>query len=507
MNVITRLKELVKDTVSLTGHLDPENAEIQIRNNVYFRGPNAWILAFSVVIASVGLNVNSIPVIIGAMLVSPLMGPIFGVGFALGTNDKKFMVTSLKNLVVMMSIALLASALYFLITPLTLSNPTELLARTNPTIYDVLIALFGGAAGMFEQCRKEKGTVLSGVAIATALMPPLCTAGYGLANGNLSHFFGALYLFAINCVFIAIATYVMTKSLGFRQAHYHDIKVGRRTRVIMMASALVFIIPSILSAIVLIKNNDFDTRATAFVQENKSLDNAIIYDYIITHERGDNMLEIYLSGEKLDEDQTAALIESANEYGIKPTQICIKENKSSKNLLVADIVKDIYANTEKQLIAKEQEVEELKKELNEYKNDSIPFLQIAREAKSFYPEILSLGISRGSSVSTDSLAVTRKTFVNASVSSKMKSEAEGKLLEWLRIRLKTDEVELTIRIADKSDRPTRTDSAVKPAKADNPASPAKANDPGQPAKSSTITQATSTASQTASTGKTRNQSI
>ena len=130
-------------------------AEAQIRSNVSFRGPNAWILAFSVVIASVGLNVNSIPVIIGAMLVSPLMGPIFGIGFSLGTNDMKFMVTSLKNLAVMMGIALLAATLYFLITPLNLSNPTELLARTNPTIYDVLIALFGGAAGMFEQCRKE----------------------------------------------------------------------------------------------------------------------------------------------------------------------------------------------------------------------------------------------------------------------------------------------------------------------------------------------------------------
>ena len=194
MNVLNRTKSLLKDTFSMTGHLDKDTAEAQIRSNVSFRGPNAWILAFSVVIASVGLNVNSIPVIIGAMLVSPLMGPIFGIGFSLGTNDMKFMVTSLKNLAVMMGIALLAATLYFLITPLNLSNPTELLARTNPTIYDVLIALFGGAAGMFEQCRKEKGTVIAGVAIATALMPPLCTAGFGLANGNFNHFFGALYL-------------------------------------------------------------------------------------------------------------------------------------------------------------------------------------------------------------------------------------------------------------------------------------------------------------------------
>lgn len=188
MAFATRLKYLLKETASLAGHLDTENAECQIRKNVHFRGPNAWILAFSVVIASVGLNVNSIPVIIGAMLISPLMGPIFGAGFSLGTNDMELMVTSLKNLAVMMAIALIASVLYFLVTPLTLTNPTELLARTNPTIYDVLIALFGGAAGMFEQCRKEKGTVISGVAIATALMPPLCTAGFGLAKGNMQFF-------------------------------------------------------------------------------------------------------------------------------------------------------------------------------------------------------------------------------------------------------------------------------------------------------------------------------
>lgn len=444
MNVLNRTKSLLKDTFSMTGHLDTDTAEAQIRSNVSFRGPNAWILAFSVVIASVGLNVNSIPVIIGAMLVSPLMGPIFGIGFSLGTNDMKFMVTSLKNLAVMMGIALLAATLYFLITPLNLSNPTELLARTNPTIYDVLIALFGGAAGMFEQCRKEKGTVIAGVAIATALMPPLCTAGFGLANGNFNHFFGALYLFAINCVFIATATYVMTKAFGFHQAEYQDVKVRKRTKFIMMGTTLIFIIPSILSAIVLIRNNDFDTRAAAFVQNNKSLESAIIYDYTVTHEKGRYLLEVYLSGDKLDDEQKAALLESANGFGIREDQISIKENKSSKNLLVADIVNDIYANTERQLAEKEKEVESLKAELREYQNDSIPYIQIAKEAKSFYPSVNTIGISRGSSVSTDSLDVRKTTFVNATTSSKMKEEEETKLLEWLKIRLNTDDVALTI---------------------------------------------------------------
>lgn len=443
MAFATRLKHLLKETTSLAGHLDTENAECQIRKNVHFRGPNAWILAFSVVIASVGLNVNSIPVIIGAMLISPLMGPIFGAGFSLGTNDMELMVTSLKNLAVMMAIALIASVLYFLVTPLTLTNPTELLARTNPTIYDVLIALFGGAAGMFEQCRKEKGTVISGVAIATALMPPLCTAGFGLAKGNMQFFLGALYLFAINCVFIAIASYIMTKAMGFKQAQYRDTKVEKRTRRIMVATALVFIIPSILSAIVLVNNNNFDRRATAFVQANKSIQNAIIYDYTISHEKGDK-IELYLSGEKLDEEQTAALFASANEYGIKEEQVAINENKSAKSLIVSDIVNDIYANNERQLMAKKKEVEALRNELNEYKRDSIPCLQIAKELAGFYPSVKSIGISRGSSVTADSLTVRKTTFVNAKASRRFKADEEEKLLRWLKIRLGSEDVELHV---------------------------------------------------------------
>lgn len=443
MAFATRLKYLLKETASLAGHLDTENAECQIRKNVHFRGPNAWILAFSVVIASVGLNVNSIPVIIGAMLISPLMGPIFGAGFSLGTNDMELMVTSLKNLAVMMAIALIASVLYFLVTPLTLTNPTELLARTNPTIYDVLIALFGGAAGMFEQCRKEKGTVISGVAIATALMPPLCTAGFGLAKGNMQFFLGALYLFAINCVFIAIASYIMTKAMGFKQAQYRDTKVEKRTRRIMVATALVFIIPSILSAIVLVNNNNFDRRATAFVQANKSIQNAIIYDYTISHEKGDK-IELYLSGEKLDEEQTAALFASANEYGIKEEQVAINENKSAKSLIVSDIVNDIYANNERQLMAKKKEVEALRNELNEYKRDSIPCLQIAKELAGFYPSVKSIGISRGSSVTADSLTVRKTTFVNAKASRRFKADEEEKLLQWLKIRLGSEDVELNV---------------------------------------------------------------
>ena len=233
MGIIKELSNTFKAAINLTGHIDTEAAERSIRNNIFFKGPNAWILAIAIIIASVGLNVNAIPVVIGAMLISPLMGPIFGLGLGLGVSDVELMKSSGKNLFVMVMISLTASFLYFVITPLSLTNPPELLARTNPTIYDVLIALFGGFAGILEQSRKDKGTVFAGVAIATALMPPLCTAGFGLASGNLSYFFGALYLFFINCLFIMLATYLSVKYLDFRQTEFKDDSTGLKTKLII----------------------------------------------------------------------------------------------------------------------------------------------------------------------------------------------------------------------------------------------------------------------------------
>ena len=326
-----------------------------------------------------------------------------------------------------------------------------------PVFHECLHGLVGSQTQVLVEFGKGVVAVLTALPEETFVIPEEGSQfhlGLMLEDGVALHaqFLGTdghghldvLYLFAINCVFIATATYVMTKAFGFHQAEYQDVKVRKRTKFIMMGTTLIFIIPSILSAIVLIRNNDFDTRAAAFVQNNKSLESAIIYDYTVTHEKGRYLLEVYLSGDKLDDEQKAALLESANGFGIREDQISIKENKSSKNLLVADIVNDIYANTERQLAEKEKEVESLKAELREYQNDSIPYIQIAKEAKSFYPSVNTIGISRGSSVSTDSLDVRKTTFVNATTSSKMKEEEETKLLEWLKIRLNTDDVALTI---------------------------------------------------------------
>lgn len=205
----------------LLGFIDLHNGEEEkakvlenVVSNISFRGANLWILACAIVVASVGLNVNSTAVIIGAMLISPLMGPIVGAGFALGTYDFVILKKSAKNLLIATVVSLLVSTIYFFISPFK-DAQSELLARTSPNIYDVLIAFFGGLVGVIATTRAEKGNPIPGVAIATALMPPLCTAGYGLAMGNYTYFLGALYLYTINCFFICLATFAIVKYLQY----------------------------------------------------------------------------------------------------------------------------------------------------------------------------------------------------------------------------------------------------------------------------------------------------
>lgn len=288
------------ERLSMKGHLNLEAAVKDIRDNITFSGPNTYILAIAIIIASIGLNVNSIPVIIGAMLISPLMGPIIGFGLALGTNDFRMLHEAMKNFLVMVSISIVASTLYFLLTPLRLENPTELLARTNPSIYDVLIATFSGLAGIIEICRKSKGTVIAGVAIATALMPPLCTIGFGLATLNLHYSLGALYLFFINSVFIAFATFAGVKYLGFKSVSNIDPMLQRRNKRRMVIVLIAMIIPSIVTAVGMVRRNNFERNADTFVTSCRNLDHNYIYDYQCDHETSPSTVELMLITDELD---------------------------------------------------------------------------------------------------------------------------------------------------------------------------------------------------------------
>ena len=442
MRPIKNLSTLLRETINLADYIDTSAAEKSIRSNIYFRGPNAWILAIATIIASVGLNVNSIPVIIGAMLISPLMGPIFGVGLGLGINDMPLIKSSGKNLLVMVCISLIASFVYFLVTPLNLTNPSELLARTNPTIYDVVIAFFGGFAGIFEQCRKEKGTVFAGVAIATALMPPLCTAGYGLANGNFAYFFGAAYLFVINCIFIMLATYISVKYFRFREAAFADEIVQRKTRRVSYVLIVLFVIPSIWSAFTFIRQNNFESNAAAFAEQYKVYGRTILYDYKIDHANG-SVLHLFFSGEPLGEQARRDILSKAEEYKLKPSQVDIKEYTTASNDNNAELVKSIYDRMDVEMSRRDDEIHRLRGLLDATKEVDLPYVQLAREINGIFPSVRSVVIARGASVAADSPDAVPCISVIVRSDSLLDAVESIKLAEWLRVRLASDAVVLT----------------------------------------------------------------
>jgi uncharacterized hydrophobic protein (TIGR00271 family) len=389
----------IRAIANLTNHIDVMATIASIKQNVDFRGPNVWILAFAIIIASVGLNVNSVPVIIGAMLISPLMGPIMGVGMSIAINDSKLLQGSLKNLLLMVSISLLASFTYFLISPLHLEEPTELLARTQPTIFDVFIALFGGLAGIVESARKEKGTVIAGVAIATALMPPLCTAGYGLANAHWGYFIGAFYLFFINSFLIALATFLMARYMKFPVVKFNDPVKQRHVHRIIIIFSTITLIPSIIMAWMVISENRFDYAADKLVKEYTSaFENTKFMEVEkIYHVLDSSELKISTIGQPLTAFQIERIKERMRETGLKKTKLNITPSLSfaSDNTPATELLKDIYERSEAAVKSKEERILQLEKELSELKTENIPYAQIARELAITYPALQKITLSTG----------------------------------------------------------------------------------------------------------------
>jgi uncharacterized hydrophobic protein (TIGR00271 family) len=436
MSVLNKIWDKISEIGNISEHVDLGSAEKSIRNNVYFKGPNVWILAFSIVIASVGLNVNSTAVIIGAMLISPLMGPIIGIGLGIGINDSALLKDGARNLLIMMGISLLASFIYFLISPLNPVNPTELISRTNPSIYDVLIAFFGGFAGILEQCRKEKGTVLAGVAIATALMPPLCTAGYGLAHLNMGYFLGALFLFFINGIFIILATYLAVRYLKFPFTEYSNPTKAKRTKRIITIVTLLVVIPSIWSAFVMIRKNNFERNVIEFVAQNRTFSKGYILDYKILNTRQEKA-EIFISGESLSSNEKNELIASASNFGIKKNQIDIVEQlPSDNNDESSKLMQGIFARTDTEISRREEQVRSLEAEIKILKDNNIPYSQIAREISTQYPEITDVSMAKGAEVHTaDSVKMQRRIMVIAKSAKPIGQEKIKHLTDWLKLRL------------------------------------------------------------------------
>ena len=436
------IREFLKTTLNLTNDVDIQAASENIRKNIPFRGPNVYILFVAIIIASVGLNVNSIPVIIGAMLISPLMGPITGLGLGLGTNDRELVLFSIKNLLVMVGISLLAATLYFILTPLEIDNPTELLARTRPTIYDVFIALFGGLAGVLETARKEKGTVISGVAIATALMPPLCTVGYGIANLSWQYTIGALFLFSINCIFIAMAAYLMAKFLKFPMKTVEQ----HRTRYFILSYALVILLvaTSIFTGYHVIRENDFTKLANRFVKKNQNIGKTYIYDSQVNIDSKPYMLELRLAGETLNEDTKEMLLRDAENYGIMRSQIVIHEDATVQvdRFNETEIVKNLMATNANNIQVRDDSIKVLNAQIAHYKQQELPAKQLAEELQVQLPSITRLTLAKGTALEQNMVMSEEQVVVVAHCSEMPSEEEKARVYEWLKIRLQIQDLEI-----------------------------------------------------------------
>ena len=378
LNRFTRILKVlwrkVKEYTYIKEDTDYEATVDFISKSVVFRGFNVWILFFAIIVASVGLNVNSTAVIIGAMLISPLMGPINGVGLAIGTFDEPLLRKSLKNLIFMVFISIVASTLYFLLSPISNAR-SELLARTQPTIFDVFIAFFGGLAGIVATSRKSQSiTVISGVAIATALMPPLCTAGYGIATGQIWYFLGASYLFFINSFFIALATFITVRLLGFPEAQYVDERRSRKVKRIITIFTLIVLVPSIYLAVDVIREAAFNTQSQKFVNEIQDsemlAETEIIKSNREYHHRSQSITLILL-GKQLEEAQVLQLQNILhNEYGLKKTNLIIKQSsgKPIDTKQQNELIEDLIDKKDKTIRQQDSIIHELRRQLEENAN-------------------------------------------------------------------------------------------------------------------------------------------
>ncbi len=436
-----RVIDYIKSIIHISDEIDYDNASISIRKNIAFRGTNVFILACAIIIASVGLNVNSIPVIIGAMLVSPVMGPILGFGLGLATEDARLLRDSFKNLGVMVGISIIASSLFFLMSPLSLANPSELLARTNPTVYDVLIALFGGFAGITEISRKDKGTVISGVAIATALMPPLCTVGYGFSIWNWTYILGALYLFTINSIFIALATFLAVKYFRFPVVESNEQRIHLPKSAFYLI-LLVVIVPSIISAVSVVKENNFMIHAENLVNDNKIIGKCFIYDYKATYSRKSPTLELYLAGETLTPEAKERLYRDAEYYGITRSQIIFHEDATSmrQELSEEEVLKGVFEHTDQQIKQLNDSIAALDALLNDYKEKEIPVDAIAKELFAQYPDINNLSLTRGSSVNAEDLEDAEQIVAIITSDKPIDADTKDRIGRWLKVRLNNENV-------------------------------------------------------------------
>ena len=449
-------KKFLSDLLDIRQNTDQEATKESIIADIPFKGHTSWILICSIFIASVGLNANSTAVVIGAMLISPLMGPILGMGLSLAINDIDTLRRSLKNFAVMVALSVITAFLFFYFFPLR-DESSELLARTEPDIRDVLIAFFGGLALVI--ARAKKGTIASvifGVAIATALMPPLCTVGFGLAIGNFGYATGAMYLFTINTIFIGLATFLVIKLLRFPMVRYANSQ--RRRFIARMASivAILVIIPAGFTFYDVFQESLFKKEANQFVTNNiapyelpgegRYLENLTDIQY--NHGNGGYIELVFMGSETIPDNVIATWNTQKNTFA-KLKNVELKVVQGSKNLELDQMkyVNELYESKKAELLSKEQQIQVLKEEVGKMSKiveQQIPFQEISAEAKANYENLTSLGFSY--TITTDfnkmdTIPVFNVQWKKGLPVKQIKTDSQ-KLTDWLRLRLKNSKIQV-----------------------------------------------------------------
>ena len=447
LRLLAALKDFIKDRFNLEEDKANENEIIEaIKKGVEFRGINLWVLIFAIFIASIGLNVNSTAVIIGAMLISPLMGPIMGIGLGIGINDFDLIKKAYKNLAIATVIGVATSAIYFLISPIS-DAQSELLARTTPTIWDVMIALFGGLAGIVATTRKSISNVIPGVAIATALMPPLCTAGFGLATGNFSFFFGAFYLYFINSVFISLSSFIIVRFLKFQKKTLLDSSREKRVRRYILIVVTITVIPSIVMAYNIVTRSLVDKKIQQFVNNELAFDNTQLISKNFKTVGDKNVLEVFLLGEIISNDVISNVENKLKNYGLTDIKLRVKQGvgdniKQDMSSLRVGVIEDLYRKNEEIIKNKDKKISLLENEVNRLKSESFPVQDISNEIKALNKNLVEFTISKNiytdfTKQKTDTLAFAYAKFKKRPTASELKS-----LKEWLSARTKNDNIKL-----------------------------------------------------------------
>lgn len=436
----------LKSYFNVSADLEPQpDIEASIRSGVSFKGSQLLTLVFAIFVASLGLNTDNVAVIIGAMLISPLMGPIIGMGLGIGISDYALLQRGLKNIIMAVLGSIIASAIYFLISP-QYEDSSQLLARTSPSIYDVFIALFGGGAGILSIACKNKGQVLPGVAIATSLMPPLCTAGYGLATLQSHYFFGALYLFFTNMVFILFATWIGVKLMRFKAVVIKDDRKAHRVQMTVTAIVTVTVALSAYLTVGMISNNIFIVNATEFVNKEMVFPNTQVLSHKEYIEDGKRHIDVTLIGQALPKDSLeVAMFHKLDSAGLGGTILNIKQGFSLGN--VGDGSKStaqLYSVMQQEITQRQNQVDSLKNIIAVRTDFSDYSTKVAPEIKILFPNIEDIALSNMvlANVMTNDNDTVNMVFVRSTAEM---SEAEcAKLADYISVRLNRHNVHVSV---------------------------------------------------------------